>query len=137
MSSEVNAAGRTSRLITPLVITALAAAVWATFFYSNFSHLWAPDAMKFAQAARNFLEGGGFDRDEVWPMSLASGGELNEETQAVLHPLVVAALFKVVGRSDLVVALASGVFFILAAPLVYFIGRSVFGTTVGVLATVL
>jgi 4-amino-4-deoxy-L-arabinose transferase-like glycosyltransferase len=124
-------------LIIPLVIVAVAAAVWATFFYSNFSHLWAPDAMKFAQAGRNLLEGGGFDRDEVWPMSLVSGGELNEETQAVLHPLVVAALFKVIGRSDGVVALASGLFFILAAPLVYFIGRSLFGAAIGAIATLL
>ncbi len=125
------------RLITLVAITAIAAALWTIFFYSNFTSLWAPDAMKYAQAARNFLEGDGFAMDEVWPMSLASGADPDDETQAVLHPLVLAGLFKAIGQSDATVALAGGIFFILGAPLVYFLGLRLFGAAVGALATVL
>lgn len=126
-----------NRVKVILAIIALATALWVLFFYSNFTHLWAPDAMLYGRAAGNFLDGKGFVFGEVWPVSLAAGLTVDAQTQAVLHPLVLAGLFAVFGRSDVIVAVASGIFFILASPVVYSLTRRLFGATAALLSLIL
>jgi 4-amino-4-deoxy-L-arabinose transferase-like glycosyltransferase len=118
-------------------LIALATLVWAVFYHTYFTHIWAADAMKYAQTARNFVGGEGFVMGEVWPMHLASGIPLHAQTNVILHPLAIAGVFAVAGQSDAAVAVASGIFFILSAPLVFALGRRLFGTAAAFLTLAL
>ena len=93
-----------------------------------------PDAMDFAQCARNLLQGHGFTTQILHPLALHAGSNALHQpnmTQGILYPFVLALGFGVFGVKDAVVTAVSGLFYVLTVPLVYMLGRRLFNATVG------
>lgn len=110
------------------------------FFASQFAGLEDPNAMDMAQIARNVARAKGFCTNFLRPLSLAlypHAGPHPELGFQPLHPLATAVLFILGGATDKMAGLASGIPFLLCAPLVYFYARRLFGSGAALVALVL
>ncbi|MCC6158130.1 MAG: hypothetical protein IT350_08745 [Deltaproteobacteria bacterium] len=114
-------------------VFAVAATVWAIFFWANFHALTAPDSLKYAQAARNFLRGDGFaiEMRHASDFALYADGDRMERI-AVAHrfgyfiaPAWTALWFALLGEEDWVAAFATGWWYVLAVPLMFALAREI------------
>jgi 4-amino-4-deoxy-L-arabinose transferase-like glycosyltransferase len=112
----------------------------------TFHGLRYPDPAKYADMARNFLQGEGLVTNIVTPRVLV-GRQRTERLDAAQirpgevrylgYPLVLAAAFRLFGANDRTVFAAASICWALAGFLVYLLGRRLFSTGVGLTATVL
>ncbi len=134
-------------------IFAVAATVWAVFFWANFHALTSPDALKYAQAARNFLRGDGFaiEMRHASDFALYADGDRMERI-VVAHrfpyfvaPAWTALWFAMLGEEDWVAAFATGWWYALGVVAMFLLAREIsprgawlatlfFGLHAGVLA---
>lgn len=102
-----------------------------------FPGLTNPDALDFAQVGRNLHEGRGFVTYVLRPLALTHGSDALRQPDLVhgpLYPFVLAMAFGALGAKDNVVALVSGIFYLLMIPVVYQLGKRVFNREVGIAA---
>jgi len=100
-----------------------------------FPGLTNPDALDYAQVGRNLHEGRGFVTYVLRPLALTHGSDALRQPDLVhgpLYPFFLAMAFGALGAKDNVVALVSGLFYLLLIPVVYQLGTRVFNRGVGV-----
>jgi 4-amino-4-deoxy-L-arabinose transferase-like glycosyltransferase len=107
------------------------------YYRAMFSGLTSPDALDYAQLARNLARGRGFVTLVLRPLALTHGG--NSLTQpdlnhGPLYPVLLALAFRIVGVTEPAVVMVSGLFYLLTIPMIYCIGVRLFNRTVGFLA---
>ena len=124
--------------LAPLVLGILAVFIW--FFYWKFlvpSYLTFSDAAKFADIARNYVSGKGFGSSfSPWSLgAVETKGIFPVSWGSPLQPALLSIAFKVLGVKDWVVILTSGFFYLLGAMALYYLGKRIFSTLVGVLAS--
>ncbi len=115
------------------------AAVLAFLYYRMlFPGLVNPDALGFAQLARNLSEGRGFTTYTLMPLALSHGANPAAQpdlTHGPLYPLLLALAFgSPLGAKESTAAILSGLFYVLTVPLVYLLGTRLFSRQVGYLA---
>jgi len=99
-----------------------------------------PDAMDFAQCAHNLVQGHGFVTQILPPLALTQnthGLAQPDMVHGVLYPFVLALGFGMFGAKDAVVIAISGLFYVLTVPLIYLLGRRLFGAKVGWIAALI
>jgi hypothetical protein len=97
----------------------------------------SPDAMDYAQIGRNLLAGHGLTTQILRPLGLTdSANPLAQAdlTHGPLYPFLLALAFGLAGAKDSVVLGMSGLFYLLTAPALYFLGKRLFSAQVGMLA---
>lgn len=105
-------------------------------YQKQFNGLINADAMDFAQLGRNMSSGQGYHTYILRPLALTNGDNPRfqpDVTHGPLYPLVLASLFGMFGVSDKMVAVASGVFYVLTCPILFFLGSRVFSKPVGLI----
>jgi len=130
---------RIRRWLLPLLVVILPIALCA-LAWNRLGGVLNPDAIDYAQIARNMSEGRGFTTLILRPLALTHGSDPMRQpdvTHGPLYPFVLALAFGGFGAKDGVVALVSAVFFVLSAILVYLLGSRVFDRTVGAVAAAL
>jgi 4-amino-4-deoxy-L-arabinose transferase-like glycosyltransferase len=141
-SSNVEASGaRSTRAMAALLL--VSALVFIGYYFGlrrGQPNFWN-DTYEYAQAARNLAEGRGLTTDAATVLEVGLFGHAGLPLPYYLHDpgnsLLMAAFFRLVGAHPTAVGLASGVCFVLLAPLTYVLGRRVFGHETGVLAGLL
>lgn len=113
--------------------------VWLTYYWTHFQGLWAPDAMRYAGIAEKLVDGKGFLDCQVWPRQLLYNPQPPFYANRIppLHPAIISLLFMAFGVHESMVALASGIFFVLSVPLVALLARELFGNEVALLSGVI
>lgn len=124
--------------LAPLVLGILAVFIW--FLYWRFlspPYLIFSDAAKFADIARNFVSGKGFGSSfSPWSLgAVETKGIFPVSWGSPLQPTLISIAFKVLGVKDGMVILTSGFFYLLGAMALYYLGKRVFSTLVGILAS--
>lgn len=118
-----------------LIVVLVAALALYTYRARVFTRISSPDAMRYASVARAYLRGEGFAWRQYLPYELATEGyNPDKRYPHFLHPLLIAAAIVLMGERDAAVALASAVPTVLAALLVYALGRRWFDVRVGLVA---
>ncbi|MDP8224443.1 MAG: glycosyltransferase family 39 protein [Candidatus Lernaella stagnicola] len=112
----------------------------------TFRGLTSPDAMRYADAARNFLQGEGIVTNNVYPRNLADS-RFTERLHAAQvrekyvrhfgYPLVLALPFALLGPSDATVFAFNALLWWLGGLLVFWLGRRLFSVKAGGLAVLL
>lgn len=128
---------RFRKWVIALALIALPPALLYVHYRLMFPGLTNPDAMDYAQIGRNLHEGRGFVTYVLRPLALNHGADAlrqPEMTHGPLYPLLLALAFGALGVKDNVVALVSGLFYVLTVPVVYFLGARVFSREVGIAA---
>lgn len=100
----------------------------------------SPDAMDFAQCARNLLQGRGFVTQMLHPFVLTHGStplHQPDMSHGIFYPLLLALAFGMFHVKDAVVIGLSGFFYALTVPLIYLLGRRLFDTKVGWIAALI
>ncbi len=123
-----------------VALTVLAALLFVGFF-AGFS---SPDAMKYADVARNFVDGRGMVSNLVNPLGIIQT-KYDERLPAAQirqpyrrywgFPLAIAGAFALFEKSETVVALVTMFFWVVAGTLVFHLGRRLFSLRAGMLAT--
>ena len=99
-----------------------------------------PDAMDFAQCARNISQGHGFVTQVLHPLALTHGSDALHQpdiVHGILYPFILALGFGIAGVKDSVVTACSGLFYVLTVPMVYLLGRRLFDVKVGWIAALI
>lgn len=139
--NEVRTPGQILRLVVVWFIAISAGVLLFLLFTSKeLDAISDPNAMDYAQVARNLAEGQGFVTDFVRPLSLAKVPRLHphpELTFMPLHPLVMAATISLWGPNKRGVAAASAIPFLLLLALIFWVGRKLFDPRTAILATLL
>lgn len=121
-------------LLASIVALVSALALYA-YGARAFTRISSPDAMRYASVARAYLRGEGFAWRQYLPYELATEGyNPDKRYPHFLHPLVIAAAIRLFGERDVAVALASAAPTVLAALLVFALGRRWFDLRVGLVA---
>lgn len=128
---------RARQIVTVLAWVLPGPLVLWLFFRAKFGGLAHPDAMDASQIARHIMDGHGFVTSYIRPLALhfVSGPTPPDISQPPLFPLLLALSFIFSSPSDTLVTLMSGVLFLAPIPLIYVIGRRLFGVTSAVVAT--
>ncbi len=106
-------------------------------YFTRNSYLVFSDAAKFADIARNIVNGGGYTSNFSFFNSQALGiNQLTSVSKWIppAMPLVIAGFFKVFGISDLSVVLTSSLFYVGLVAVTFLLGKKVWGNLVGFLA---
>lgn len=126
---------------TVLTLLFLAIAVWLLTYWRTFDGIVPYDAQDYAQMGRQIYRGRGFSTEQIWAPEIRLLKERNLllKDWPNLHrfplPCISDALsFVVWGPNDFAVAFGSGIFFILAIPLVYLLGTRMFDRRTGLLS---
>lgn len=112
----------------------------AVYYKQLFSGLVNPEAMDFAQLGRNLSAGHGFSTYFLRPLALDHGGDVLRQPELIhgpLFPLLLAIAFAIGGARDSIAAAVSGLFYLATIPVVYRLGRRMFGHRVGLLTTLI
>lgn len=129
-----------TEMINPLIFGGLilgALLLFAVYYRLMFPGLTNADALDFAQIGRNLAEGRGFTTYIVRPLALvadSSPQHIPDTTHGPLYPLLLALAFGASGAKDSVVAIISGLFYVLTVPLVYLLGHRIFNPRVAIIA---
>ncbi len=127
--------GRWTSWLLALLVALVAALALYAYGARAFTRISSPDAMRYAAVAREYLRGQGFAWRQYLPYELATEGyNPAKRYPHFLHPLVIAGAMRLFGESDIAVALASALPTVLAALLVFALGRRWFDTRVGLVA---
>jgi 4-amino-4-deoxy-L-arabinose transferase-like glycosyltransferase len=121
------------------LVAIIAAAVWCVHFARNFAGLWAPDAMEYADVARNIATGNGITTHSIWTMLLAKYHQLPFPSllRPPLYPLLTSLLFRVTGPTETAAVFLCGLAYVATViPLFILVMRS-FGRTAAWLAAML
>jgi len=121
----------------------LAVLVWGNFYNNQSNHaLYNPDAYSFAVAAREVVDGNGF---QTKSLILPQLDYLKKTGRSVLQwdslynfplpVLMMSLLFLIFGVSDFSISLSAGIFYFLSVPLAYLIARKRCNRTVASLTT--
>jgi len=100
----------------------------------------SPDAMDFAQCARNLLQGHGFVTQILHPLALTHGSNSLHQpdtTHGILYPFVLALGFGMFGAKDAVVIAVSSLFYVLTGPLIFLLARRLFNVRAGWIAALI
>lgn len=92
------------------------------------------DALDFAQLGRNLSAGRGFVTYVIRPLAMSFGENPLKQPDVMhgpLYPFILALAFGVGGTNDHVVAMVSGLFYILTIPVLFVLGMRLFNRTVG------
>lgn len=125
------------RWLIAAALFALPLALLAFHYKAMFPGLVNDDALDFAQLGRNLSQGRGFVTYFLRPLALTHGVDPLRQpdvTHGPLYPFLLALAFGARGATDSVVAMVSGLFYVLTVPLVYLLGARVFSRPVGLLA---
>jgi hypothetical protein len=143
--NESNAEREQSAWRDALLVAALATLVIAFFFVTNFRALDQPDAMKYAQMARNFLRGEWFAQEVAYPREfanrldgfVASRPTITSAFPQFLAPLVTAVFFAALGISDHVAAISTAFLYVLSVLFFFLTARRLLPRKEALLATTL
>jgi 4-amino-4-deoxy-L-arabinose transferase-like glycosyltransferase len=129
MHDHANPQNTLRRYGAPLLFLVAVIIVWYSYFQIHFAGLQAGDAMQYGAAARNLLSGRGFTEGSIWPRELLYTPRSPFYANRIqpFLPLVVTGIFAIFGVSDIAVAVASGLFFVLLIPAVFLLGRVLYG----------
>ena len=123
-------------IVIGIVAAAVPLLLLFLYFRAFFTGLVAPEAMDLAQLGRNLMSRG-FSTSIIRPIALEGGvlpAALPDTTHGPLYPFVLALAFGAYGASDSVVAGISALFYLLTIPVIYILGRRMFGHNVGLVA---
>ncbi|MBM3502044.1 MAG: hypothetical protein FJX74_25610, partial [Armatimonadetes bacterium] len=123
-----------------VLIAAAAVGVYAAYGRAHGGSLLDPEAMEYAQLARNLARGEGFTTNIVRPLSLARVQNISHHPDlyhAPLHPLWMAGFFRLGGANAKMAAWACGAAYLLSLPLVYYLGLRLFDRRIALLALAL
>ena len=126
-----------------LLLSLIAIVVWATVYIKTFNGLWFPDSCEYASIASNIYEGKGLTTNTLNVAHIQFFKERIKDSRfpiiggPPLYPLFISGLFHIFGVSDRVVGLSSGIFFILTVPFLYLLAKSLFGSTVAVISSLI
>ena len=126
--------------LLPVGLFAIPLLLFAIYFKVMFAGLINPDAMDFAQLARNLGAGRGFTTYVLRPLALEGRidpARLPDMTHGPLYPFILAVTFGVLGAKDSVAACISGFFYVITVPVVYFFGKRLFNPTVAIASAAL
>lgn len=117
----------------------LAAAVWCLHYATNFQGLWAPDAMEYADVARNIAEGKGITTNSIWTFCLATYQKLPFPSlmRPPLYPLLTAAVFKVTGVTEFAAVLGCGAAYVATTIPLFILASRFFGRRAAWLASLI
>ncbi len=111
--------------------------------YVKFTHSFGgfSDAFKFAGVANNIIAGKGYVSDFSFFGNsifgqIQSGNYFDATGVLPITPLVMSLYFKIFGSNDLSVVLTSATFYTLTCGLTYLLGKKLFGTLAGLLASI-
>ncbi len=130
----------------PWLVAAYLVLFAALVHWPSFHGLTSPDAMRYADAARNFVQGEGLVGNTVYPRNLADmrfterlGAEhiRPRDTRYTGYPLALAGLFAVFGARDGVVFGFATALWILGGLFVFGLGRRIFSLEAALLAVLL
>ncbi len=139
MIEQIASADRSVNRTDLVLLPILAALVWCVHFSTNFQGLWAPDAMEYADVARNIAQGHGITTKSIWTLLLEKYQSLPFPSllRPPLFPLCGAALFRVFGPSELAVVALCGVAFVATVIPLYVLIVRFFGRLAAWLAVLL
>ena len=122
-----------------LFLTFLAILIFTIVFCLTFDGLWITDSFYYGTISRNIFLGNGFSHNCLLPdTSINDQTEYTTATNIVpLHPLFISGLFHIFSASDRVVGLSSGIFFILTIPFLFLLAKSLFGSTVAIISSLI
>jgi 4-amino-4-deoxy-L-arabinose transferase-like glycosyltransferase len=111
-----------------LILLIISTITWIIYYKIYFIGLLWSDSFDYAQIARNIYLGNGFSTDILRPLSFRYFQYLPhpELIRPPLYPYTLALFFSMFGVNDFSCALSSGIFFILAIPLLYMLGKEMF-----------
>jgi 4-amino-4-deoxy-L-arabinose transferase-like glycosyltransferase len=112
------------------------------YYKLMFPGLTNPDAMDFAQLARNLASGQGFVTHILRPLALSPAYGANplhqpDVTHGPLYPFLLAIAFGALGAKDSVAAMVSGGFYLLTIPVLYQLGKRAFNRNIGLVTTLI
>ena len=121
----------------------IAILIWVIVFATIFNGLWITDSFWYGSVARNIYEGKGFTTNTLDVAHIqfieenikASGFSIMKGVP--LYPLFISGLFHIFSVSDRVVGLSSGIFFILTIPFLFLLAKSLFGSTVAIISSLI
>jgi len=121
------------------ILLGLAAIICLIYFKVNFNGMVIPDAMHFANIARNVVRGNGMMTDDVMvgEIALLKNDVFRGSRNAPLHPLVMAGFFSLFGISDFSAAMSSAWFYLLSVPMVFLLARRLFNNKIAWFASLL
>lgn len=96
--------------------------VYLVYMAGNFKGLADPNALDYAQIARNLATGQGFTTNFIKPLSLTRNLRVTQHpdlTYPPLHPWITSLFMRMLGPTQRAAALACGVAFLLTVPLVF------------------
>ena len=136
-NSEQPLVGRRNpyRWLTPVCLILIPLLIFTLYFKVMSVGLTNPDAMDFAQVARNLGAGRGFTTYILRPLALEgkiNPARLPDMTHGPLYPFLLAISFAALGAKDTVAVGMSGIFYLLTVPLVYLFGKRLFNTVVAI-----
>ena len=126
--------------IFPILLVFLSASLFLVAFYKAKSQLFIgfSDAAKFADIARNQIEGYGYVTDYITfaPELIKQGLPVFVWWIPPMMPLAIAATFKFFGVSDPSIIATSSFFLLGLIVATYFLGKKLFGQLAGILAAI-
>ncbi len=96
--------------------------LYLVYMAGNFKGLTDPNALDYAQIARNLATGQGFTTNFVKPLSLTRSLRVTRHpdlTYPPLHPWIISLFMRMVGPTQRAAALACGTAFLLTVPLIF------------------
>jgi len=112
-----------------LLVLIVLASVWGFWILTDHRFLVYPDAMEYAQTARNLSEGQGATTDTIWTLRTAYPLSVPpaDLRRPLLWPLVISGFFRVFGATDWVVTMAGAVMGCIGVGLFYLLARRFLG----------
>lgn len=118
----------------------LSAGLFCIFINQKSTGLDVQDGYDYAQIARNIADGNGYTTSLILPLACNhyyESGYFPDLWRPPLFPLILALFFKFFSPDEHIILAVSGIFFILLTPLVYLLGKTLYNSMVGVLASLL
>lgn len=107
------------------------------YYRFRWAGLTQQDALEFAQMGRNLISGRGFSTYVLRPLLMTSTSDPLRQPEVLhgpLYPVFLALAFGARGARDSTAAMVSGAFFLLSLPLLFTLGRRLFGPVAAALA---
>jgi hypothetical protein len=127
-----------SRAGIVVLVSLLIVFLYLMFLAGRFKGVTGPNAMEYAQLARNLAEGEGYTTKLIRPLSLAAHPQIDHHPEvgtAPLHPYFASLLMRMMPDKSRALALSCGLGFLLTVPVVFFLGWQLFDLRTGILAT--
>lgn len=116
-------------LIAPLILY--------VYYRFRWAGLTQQDALEFAQMGRNLISGRGFSTYVLRPLLMAANSDPFRQPEVLhgpLYPVMLALAFGIRGAKDSTVAMVSGALFLMSLPVIFSLGKRLFGPVAAGLA---